>query len=227
MATRRAIINAYTGEGWYEQGQARLIASLGNVQADVIAFNESDLIDSPYYDKNCPYTIKAAAIHAAVADGYNQIIWLDCSVQVVKPLDDWFKLIDTDGSYFMTGGWNCAQECNDYSLDYFGFTRDQAELLPCLWSCIFAIDTRHEKPRMVLQEFLQSCLEGVFHGSRNHDGQSSDARFLHHRQDQSALSLALHWVGIEKIHMPHIHMAYTGMGAEIKDSTLFTVQGGI
>jgi hypothetical protein len=224
---KRAIINAYTGEGWYKNGQARLMRSLAGVDADKFAWNEEDLRFSTYYDPTCPYTIKAAAFDKAIRLGYEQIIWLDCSVQVVKPLTDWFELINTDGYYFMTGGWNCAQECNDYSLSFFGFTRDQAELMPCLWSCIFAVDLRFDKPRQVMDEFLESCKLGVFHGSRHHDGQSQDARFLHHRQDQSALSLAFHRAGIEKIHLPHIHMAYTGMGAEVKDSTLFTVQGGI
>jgi hypothetical protein len=227
MELNRAIINAYTGEGWYVDGQKRLVASLDGVDADVFAWNEADLQDSIYYDKGCPYTIKAAAFDKAIKLGYEQIIWMDCSVQVVKDLTDWFKLIDNDGYYFMMGGWNCAQECNDYSLTYFGFTRDQAELMPSLWSCIFAIDLRFDKPRQVMQEFLESCKLGVFHGSRHHDGQSQDARFLHHRQDQSALSLAFHRAEISKIHIPQAHMAYTGMGAEVKDTTLFTVQGGI
>lgn len=230
---KTCLVNAYVGDGWFERGQQRLIKSLNDIgyKGEVLAFNPDELMDStyynPYYDAACPYTIKAAAIARAIGMGYERIIWMDCSVQVLKPLDEWLKIIDRDGYYFMTGGWNCAQECNDMSLDYFGYTRDEAELLPCLWSCIFAFDLTNPQAKAVCDLFLQSCLDGAFHGSRHHDNQSKDKRFLHHRQDQSALSLAYHKVGLDKLYSPNIHMHYSGMNPERKESHLFEVKGGI
>jgi hypothetical protein len=214
------------GDGWFSKGSDRLVESLRkNGETSFMIFPEYQYTDRGVYHKDCPYTCKAGAIERAISLGFNQILWLDCSVQVIKPLEDFWKIIEENGYYFMTGGWNCAQECNDKSLEYFGFTRDQAELLPCLWSCIFALDLRNEKAKQVCDLFLQSAKDGIFHGSRHHDGQSNDPRFLHHRQDQSCLSLAVHKVGIDKIFFPNIHMAYTGMGAPITETTFFTVQG--
>lgn len=230
---KTAIINAYTGNGWYKFGQKRLSESIqenGFLVGEncIFTLDEEELEGSKYYDKNCPYTIKAAAIEYALScDNYERIIWMDCSVTVLKPLDEWLKIIDRDGYYFMTGGWNCAQECNDMSLEYFGYTRDEAELLPCLWSCIFAFDLTNPQAKAVCDLFLQSCLDGAFHGSRHHDNQSKDKRFLHHRQDQSALSLAYHKVGLDKLYSPNIHMHYSGMNPERKESHLFEVKGGI
>lgn len=226
---KRCIINAYTGEGWFANGQLRLIGSLNGKKApdvDVFAFNEHHLKDSEYYYPDCPYTIKAAALDRAIKLGYDQILWLDCSVTAMKSLGELWELIDRDGYYFMAGGWNCAQECNDKSLEYFNYTRDEAELIHSLWSCIFALDLRNEKAKKVAELFLQAAKDKIFHGSRNHDNQSSDPRFKHHRQDQSVLSLAFHRVGLETFHPPQIHMYYAGMGKEL-ESNLFRVQGGV
>jgi hypothetical protein len=225
---KTCIVNAYVGQGWFREGQKRLEQSLKDHSIDVDFFAwGSDIIDSEYYAVDCPYTVKASAIDACIKRGYERIIWLDCSVTVLKPLDEWLKIIDRDGYYFMAGGWNCAQECNDKSLEYFGYNRDEAELLPCLWSCIFAFDLTNPQAKAVCDLFLQSCLDGVFHGSRHHDNQSKDKRFLHHRQDQSALSLAYHKVGLDKLYSPNIHMYYAGFNNKQLDTNIFKVQGGI
>lgn len=224
MQTKRCIINGYTNEGWYSEGSKRLLNSLrehGNKE-DIFITQEPG---NEYYSKDCPYTIKAAAIAEAIKMGYNQILWLDCSVTILKPLDDLWKIIDRDGYYFMAGGWNCAQECNDKSLEYFGYSRDEAELIHSLWSCIFALDLRNEKAKKVGDWFLKSAKDGIFHGSRNHDNQSSDPRFKHHRQDQSVLSLAFHKVGLNIFHPPQIHMWYAGMSKESLETNIFKVQG--
>lgn len=223
---KTCILNAYVGDGWFSQGQQRLMLSLTpNVNSAIDKFYFNSDLGNGHYSVDCPYTIKAEAIKEVIGLGYERIIWMDCSVQVIKPLDEWLKIIDRDGYYFMAGGWNCAQECNDKSLDYFGYSRDEAELLPCLWSCIFAFDLTNPQAKAVCDLFLQSCLDGVFHGSRHHDNQSKDKRFLHHRQDQSALSLAYHKVGLDKLYSPNIHMHYSGMNPERKESHLFEVKG--
>jgi hypothetical protein len=223
---KQCIVNAYVGTGWFENGQKRLVQSLNDMgyKGSILTWANEPI--SEIYDPACPYTIKAAAIYEAKKMGYEQIIWLDCSVTVIKPLDEWLKIIDQDGYYFMTGGWNCAQECNDKSLEIFNYTRDEAELLPCLWSCIFAFDLTNERAKKVFDLFLRGRVYGAFHGSRHHDNQSKDKRFLHHRQDQSALSLAYHRAGIDKLFSPNIHMWYSGMVSEQKESNIFRVKGG-
>lgn len=225
MQTRRIIINGFVGDGWYSQGQDRLNESLKKYNNQDVFFANELWIKNEFYFKDCPYTIKAAAISEAIKMGYNQILWLDCSVTLLKPLNDFWKIVDKDGYYFMSGGWNCAQECNDKSLAYFGYTRDEAELIHSLWSCIFALDLRNDKAKQVCDLFLQAAKDGIFHGSRNHDNQSTDPRFKHHRQDQSVLSLAFHKVGLNIFHPPQIHMWYAGMSKESLETNIFKVQG--
>lgn len=229
MQTKRIIVNGFAGNGWYKEGQQRLIKSLLDNTDDVfVTFNNEWLngIQNEYYATDCPYTIKPAVIAEAIKEGYNQILWLDCSVTLLKPLEEFWKIVDRDGYYFMDGGWNCAQECNDKSLEYFGYTRDEAELIHSLWSCIFALDLRNEKAKKVCDLFLKAAKDGIFHGSRHHDNQSADPRFKHHRQDQSVLSLAFHKVGLETFHPPQIHMYYEGQGKQL-ESNIFMVKGGI
>lgn len=229
MRNKRCIVNAYAGPGWYAEGQARLYKSWpDDGKTDVLLLNpdniDSDIINE-YYFPECPYTIKAAAIAMALKNRYEQILWLDCSVQLIKPIHEMWSLIEREGFFFMVGGWNCAQSCNDRSLDYFGYTRDQAELLPELWSCIFGFDMSNPQAKEVCYLWLQSAKDKIFHGSRHHDNQSADPRFLHHRQDQSALSLAYHKTGLQSPYPPNKYMAYVGMGDPITNDTLFTVQG--
>lgn len=222
--SKRCIINAYAGAGWYKDGQDRLRQSVPD-GIDLLLFNDAELSESIYYKASCLYTIKSASIHKAIIMGYTQILWLDCSVQIISDLQPLWDIINKDGYFFMAGGWNCAQECNDMSLNYFGYSRDNAELLHSLWSCIFAFDLNNKKAKEVCDLFLQSALDGVFNGSRQHDGQSDDKRFMHHRQDQSALSLAFHKIGLKTFHPPQIYMWYVGM-SEKKETNIFKVQGG-
>lgn len=229
MQTKRVIVNGYTGQGWYKDGQVRLAESIFKFKGKAEyhgLYNPDDIQYSEYFFTDCPYTVKAAVLADVIALGYNQILWLDCSVTLLKPLDEFWEIVDRDGYYFMAGGWNCAQECNDKSLAYFGYTRDESELIHSLWSCIFALDLRNEKAKKVCDLFLQAAKDGIFHGSRHHDNQSQDPRFKHHRQDQSVLSLAFHKVGLETFHPPQIHMYYEGQGKYL-ESNIFKIKGGI
>lgn len=229
MQTKRIIVNGFYGDGWYKAGSDRLVKSLtenGEISIYTLQLYEGEtLLNATHLSKSCPYTIKAEVINWAIKQGYNQILWLDCSVTLLKPLEEFWKIVDRDGYYFMAGGWNCAQECNDRSLEYFGYTRDEAELIHSLWSCIFALDLRNEKAKKVCDFFLQAAKDGIFHGSRHHDNQSQDPRFKHHRQDQSVLSLAFHKVGLDIFHPPQIHMWYAGMQKEPVETNIFKVEG--
>lgn len=231
MQNRKVIVNGYVGDGWYKEGQLRLYKSIleheGEKYKGYGLYSNEDIKMLSLYSKDCPYTCKAAVIKHAIELGYHKILWLDCSVTLLKPLDEFWEIVDKNGYYFMAGGWNCAQECNDRSLEYFGYTRDEAELIHSLWSCIFALDLRNEKAKKVCDLFLQAAKDGIFHGSRHHDNQSYDPRFKHHRQDQSVLSLAFHKVGLQIFHPPQIHMWYAGMNKEPLETNIFKVQGGI
>ena len=196
----RAVINVALGKG-YERGQLRLGRSLG--QHYRFAFINFQVWPPWDHSKDTPYAAKAAAIQYAITQGYTTVLWLDASCIVAGDLTQLFEDIERDGVYMPSSGYNCAQTCNDKILEYFSITRDQAELIPDAATGCFGISTTHPKGIAFARMFIQAAKDGMFSGSRNHDGQSQDPRFLFHRQDQSAAGLICHHLGIEKHDFGH------------------------
>lgn len=189
------IVNVALG-GWYEKGQKRLKESLvyHGFAHDIILWKDWP---NDFYSNGCSYNIKAAAFLSASLEGYTHILWCDASVWALKDPQRIFEIIDVEGYYAWSNGYNCAQECNDRSLEYFGVTRDEAENMSCVSSGIIGFNTNNPLGGEMLKKWLQSCEDGIFSGSRNHDNQSQDPRFLHHRQDQSCISLIMGKMGIK------------------------------
>jgi len=188
-STPHCIVNACVGGGWYPEGQKRLVRSLNyhGSTADILAFREE--WPSPGYEESCPYNIKPSAIEAAVGRGYRRIMWLDCPVWAVQyPMPVW-DVVENEGYYLWASGYNAAQTCSDRILDYFGVSRDEAEQFPDVSSSMFGINTDNPIANEFLTRWIQAAKDGAFAGSRFHDNQSQDPRFLFHRQDQSAASL--------------------------------------
>ena len=191
----RTIINVAIGPQ-YERGQLRLDRSLSqHYPGRMLSW-----IGWPPWEgaKANPYVSKAAAFQEAIAKGYTTILWLDASCIVTGYLAPLFEDIEREGVYLPTSGYNCAQTGNDRILEYFGIARDQAEIIADAATGCFGICTKHPKGQAFARMFIQAAKDGQFDGSRVHDGQSQDPRFLFHRQDQSAAGLIAHFLNIEK-----------------------------
>ena len=64
------------------------------------------------------------------------------------------KEIIHNGSYFLSSGYNLAQTASDADLYHAEMSRDRAERLPELWSCIFGVDMRTDQGKIFAREFL-------------------------------------------------------------------------
>jgi hypothetical protein len=179
------IINGCTmrPDEWYRRGQARLKESVRD-KINCVTYR-----GFPNYEfEQEKYNIKASSMYEA-SKTQAKLFWMDCSVYLSGNHNNVFRMAENEGYYFINNGYNCAQECNDECLEYFEVTRDEAENIKCVSSGFFALDLNRPECQALLDDWLKSCKDGIWKGSREHDGQSSDPRFLHHRQDQSALSL--------------------------------------
>jgi len=189
----RAVINVALGKG-YERGQLRLGKSLfPHYQQTFLQWQEWPPWE---YAKDTPYNCKAAAFQDAIAMGYTSILWLDASCILTGSINPLFNDIEREGVYLPSSGYNCAQTCNDRILEYFQVTRDTAETIPDAATGCFGVNFDHPKGAHFIRMFIQAAKDGMFSGSRVHDGQSQDPRFLFHRQDQSAAGLIAHVLGI-------------------------------
>jgi hypothetical protein len=217
---KACVINAAIG-GWYPEGQKRLVKSLNfhGFNWDILTWTDWP---NDSFDKSCNYNVKAAAFEEAINQGYTHILWLDCSVWAVKDPNPIFDIINETGYYFWANGYNCAQECSDICLDYFQVSRDQAEQMLIASTSMFGVNINNPIGKEFIERFIQSAKDRVFHGSRFHDNQSSDPRFLWHRQDQSAASIIANQLGC-KIHNPGDLSSY--YETQLPESVIFTMRG--
>lgn len=217
---KHCIINAHNNFGWYQKGQDRLRGSL-----NYHGFN-GDLIflsgwPNDKYDKSCSYNIKAAALEIAIESGYQIVLWLDCSVWAIADPNKIFDVINEKGHYFWGSGYNCAQVCSDKCLGVFGISRDEAEKIKDCSSSMFGLNLSNPDSYAWAIDFINHAKQGTFKGSRYHDGQSKDPRFLFHRQDQSVASLLIHKYKMT-ITEPNVYSAYYPAQ---EDTVIFQMRG--
>lgn len=150
---------------------------------------------SPEHSEN-PYAFKIYAFEQAIKAGHKKIMWLDSSFYAVKNIQPLYDYVTEHGFHFFRTGYNLAQSVNDRTLKYAGVTRNDAEQMEEYASGMVAFDFDKPICRLVYNDWRDFMQKGYFKGSRVHDNQSQDPRFLFHRQDQSCLSLAMHRHGM-------------------------------
>lgn len=192
----KAIVNAHNGKGWYPRGQERLRQSLQGHPEALCLYSD---FPNNLFNKSNGYNVKPSAMYEA-SKLHSQLLWLDCSCWVVKDLQPIWDAIEKDGYYFIHSGFNCAQYCNDESLEYFGVTRDEAEKIPMIYAICFGLDLEQQVGGDISYHFLHAADNNIFDNGSG----SEDPRFIAHRHDQSALSLIAHQLGC-KIHDVNIY----------------------
>ena len=156
--------------------------------------------------------------------GYENILWLDCSVWAVRPVDEIFEVIKNEGGYFWPSGYNMAQCSTDSDLHFAGWTRNDAEKLAELSSSMFGLNTKNFRSEIFFNWFYEAKHYGVFGTPRQHNNGSQDPRYLHGRQDQTAATIAFYKAGFDKIYPPKVYSMYDVDG-EAPDSVIFRMRG--
>lgn len=184
--------------GWYPKGIRRLRTSLKEVgyTGDTI-FWEGILPPFAMPHGIDPYGFKIRAFEFAMQKGYTKILWLDASIWAIKNPDKFFEYITQHGYYTFKTGYNVAQSCSDKALNIALVTRDEAEGMTEAASGCIGVDLNNDVAKQAVNEWINNYRLGIFNGSRLHDNQSLDSRFLFHRQDQSAWSLAVNKLGMK------------------------------
>ena len=135
-----------------------------------------------------------------------------------------FDIINEQGFYFFSTGYNLAQSVNDVALNYVGKTRDEAENQTEWASGCVGINLLNPKGKELYEKWKYFMDAGLSRGSRLHGNQSQDERFLFHRQDQSCLNLAIWDMGIKNEKGLDM-VSYKGTGFNEKELIWFI--GGI
>lgn len=220
----KAIINLGTKE--YRNGQVRLRESLvGKTDADFFQFNSELEVGAPKHAEN-HYAFKVYAIEKIRYMGYTQILWLDSSIFAIKSVEPIFNLMRLHGHFAEDSGNVCGNWCNDKSLEYVGYTRDEAMDITMISSGFLGLNFNNERTKQFFVSWKQSMLDGMFNGKwdNNSKTESADDRCRGHRQDQSMASLYLHkydmWIS-----EGDTRLTYATAEQEVHESVIFKANG--
>lgn len=215
---KRAIVTFANERNNYMKGLARLSDSLrNNFDGDLIAFTNEATLECDSHDVN-PYAFKVAAIQKALEAGYEQILWLDCSVYAVGNLEPVFEMIEQNGMVFQDAGHMLGNWCNDETLDYFEVSREEAMNIRMIGNAGFlGIDHTNSDAMEFFRQWKQSMEDGMFKGSWDD-----------HRHDMSCSSAILYDMGWLHIALPSdqiLHYGATEFDKPLNDSIILKANG--
>jgi len=217
------IISAGIG-GWYAKGISRLENSLNFVGWPYSVKTWKDEYPDGYHNHaDFPYYFKISAFQWAIKKGYTNIMWVDSSFWAVRSPIPIFELANEQGYFLFRSGYTVAQSCNDTALKAANITRDQAAEINEYASGCVCLNLSNPIGKGLYQLWKNYMDIGLSKGSREHDGQSEDKRFLFHRQDQSCLSIAMHKLVLTS-QKDMDYVAYFG-SEHNKDKVIFYIQG--
>lgn len=201
---RRAIVNVASGR-WYPEGQRRLAKSLDEhgETTDRLFWTNRLPKHSPSH-KVHPYAFKVYAFLAALMNSYDQVLWLDSSVMLCRPIDQVWEWTTEDGYCFGNDGWFVGQWANDNALNIMGLARDEAWKIPLMDGKLIALDLNSEVGMNFLRGWKDYADKGVFQGG-----------WTDHRHDITAGSVVAHRLGM-KLRTDFVTMGSCADGTFVK-----------
>lgn len=164
---KRAIVNLVNTNGNYIACQERLQKSALNNKDksfDFFCFQNEEQVNAPMHHDN-PYAFKIYAIDKIRQMGYEQIVWLDASIILVSDFSPIWEWINEKGFFFEEAGHYVGTWCNNFTLNYFGLNRKQAQLMPMFSAGLCGFDFSQRIAQEFFAEWRESMFNGCFKGS--------------------------------------------------------------
>lgn len=139
-----------------------------------------------------PYQFKLACIQIAKEEGYERIIWLDSSMEVVKDIDELFDktpVIAFDNLGHPLYKWISDKAASNLDANSL---INQLHLIPQCWGGAIGFDFTNTISIKLFEELLYQSEIGSFN-----EGMSSREGFVAHRHDQAVMSVLLYKLGIK------------------------------
>lgn len=172
------------GNSRYENGRRRLVSSCYRYNQEFCTFSDESEVGAPNHFLN-PYAFKVYTIRKLWEEGYTKIIWVDCSVFLIKPLDDLWKILDEQGFLAQEAGYWLGQWCNDTTLNYFGITREEANGIQMYGNAgLLGINFDFPKSKEFFLRWEKAMEDGMFKGSwSDHRHDMSCGSYIRHALD--------------------------------------------
>lgn len=206
---RRTIVSFANNRSNYMSRIKRQEESLkddGN--ADYFPIINEETVGAPNHLDN-PYAFKIYCIDYVRSLGYNQILWLDSSIQVMQNTKPVWDIIEEEGYFIQYSGWNVGKWCNDQTLDYFCISRDEAAKMDMYGNCgLLGLNFEHNIAIEFYELWKKSMIDGFFKGSWDN-----------HRHDMTCGSIIANKLNM-KMQRGDQWLSYAKEGQPIKDKSI-------
>lgn len=193
------VVNFANERGNYIKGQQRLVKSLMDTkwQGSILCFQSEEQLENCPNHLDNPYAFKIYAIYEAVMRGFNKILFIDASVWAIKPIDEIFEVIDSEGYIMQEAGHMVGNWCNESTLNYFNLTREEALKMPMYGNAGFlGLNFDFQIAREFFSQWTESMQAGCFKGL-----------WSDHRHDMTCGSIIANRLGM-KYKSGHSYLQY-------------------
>jgi hypothetical protein len=172
-------------------------------QGDFIAWDQ-------YYPKNAPTQQQAHGAYKPFCfdevqqQGYQLILWMDTSIQIKKPIEPLFELIEQNGYLIFEEQHSVGEYCKDEALETLEITREESFDLPCCRSGVLGLDLKNKRSAEFLRQWKEKASDGITFPGPKWSGvkgwprtASQDPRVYGHRHDQTAASVIALKLGMD------------------------------
>lgn len=227
---KNAIISFANSKNSYIEKLARLSESLRhNFDGDFLGFINEATVGSPLHTE-VPYAFKIYCWRRAMEAGYENILWCDTSCFAIKNVQPVFDEIEKDGFIFQDSGHWLGQWANDFSLKYFGITRDEAMEIRMIGNAGFlGMNTKNSIAQLFFQTWEKSMHDGCFVGAWTNadNSESEDERCRGHRHDMTNSSAIVYKMALtDLMKSGQEWLQYAGLFDEtLNETIIFKAQG--
>lgn len=177
----------------YIQQLKRLIESIRSIYKDVDHFywvNEYPE-DSPTHAESL-YGFKTHAIdYARHVKGYNKVIWLDTACILQKEVDHWFTMVEQHGIVAAKDDCKLINTISDKALKYYG--NPDITDWHLVGGSVYVMDFENPVTNTIFNHWKKAEADGMF-GTLE---EACTEQINKHRNDESAMSMALYMNGKE------------------------------
>ncbi len=141
-----------------------------------------------------PYGFKPTAIQECRERGFQQVIWMDSSMRLLKYPSEWLDRAAIHGvCAFNNLGHPWRNYVSDVAVEKLRILPAHMDKVDNIMACCLIFDFDHPKTHLILDEWLERSHDGLTF--QNGYG-STRPEFIAHRHDQAALAAILHNFGV-------------------------------
>lgn len=187
------IFTSYCFGDQYLAQQERLRESIKGIypNANLLFINEAVETGKPKFQQSM-YGFKVALVNECRRLGYKKIIFLDTSIVLKRPVNEWFELVKQYGVLAPIDRRKLQDTISDQCLNFLSISREYLADNHLVGGSIYVFDFDVEKCQRVFAMWEQMESKGIF-------GTKEDleiGKLADHRMDESCMAAALMLNGV-------------------------------